>query len=245
MLLGAPSAIRNDRDTLFWTARWVDSGSRLLVSVEDTDAARNLSESVADYTNSDEQWDVEKLTSVLSLDQVSLVVGKTPPRAESGEDQWVWGGETNGHFSIRSAYKLIYTQANSIAHDRWKLCWKWKERTISVAWEPGPAEWITLNSDGSFGARAGRATTGGLARDADGRCIFAYTMNLGNCSITRAEMRGAIEGLRRTWVVSTGRSSCNLTHRRRFISFLMKMILDISTLWKRPASKSYAVVTGR
>ncbi|CAN1149058.1 Putative ribonuclease H protein At1g65750 [Linum perenne] len=126
MLLGAPSAIRNDRDTLFWTARWVDSGSRLLVSVEDTDAARNLSESVADYTNSDEQWDVEKLTSVLSLDQVSLVVGKTPPRAESGEDQWVWGGETNGHFSIRSAYKLIYTQANSIAHDRWKLCWKWK-----------------------------------------------------------------------------------------------------------------------
>ncbi|CAN1149061.1 hypothetical protein LINPERHAP2_LOCUS16812 [Linum perenne] len=119
------------------------------------------------------------------------------------------------------------------------------KRTISVAWEPGPAEWITLNSDGSFGARAGRATTGGLARDADGRCIFAYTMNLGNCSITRAEMRGAIEGLRRTWVVSTGRSSCNLTHRRRFISFLMKMILDISTLWKRPASKSYAVVTGR
>ncbi|CAN1797783.1 Putative ribonuclease H protein At1g65750 [Linum perenne] len=126
ILLGARSAIRNDRDTLFWTARWVDSGSRLLDTVEDTDAARNLSESVADYTNSDEQWDVEKLTSVLSLDQVSLVVGMTPPRAESGEDQWVWGGETNGHFSIRSAYKLIYTQANSVAHDRWKLCWKWK-----------------------------------------------------------------------------------------------------------------------
>ncbi|CAN1797782.1 Putative ribonuclease H protein At1g65750 [Linum perenne] len=305
ILLGARSAIRNDRDTLFWTARWVDSGSRLLDTVEDTDAARNLSESVADYTNSDEQWDVEKLTSVLSLDQVSLVVGMTPPRAESGEDQWVWGGETNGHFSIRSAYKLIYTQANSVAHDRWKLCWKWKgpnrirhflwltiqeklltnservkrhmtsnadcehchhqaeivihvlrdctfatevwrlirefdvtgadwqgdltdwmghrlrsmnnllfaivcwllwrarKQTISVAWEPGLAEWITLNSDGSFNARAGRATAGVLARDADGRCIFAYTMNFGNCSIMRAKMRGAIEGLRRTWIAGT------------------------------------------
>ncbi|CAN1809883.1 Putative ribonuclease H protein At1g65750, partial [Linum perenne] len=66
-------------------------------------------------------------------------------------------------------------------------------------WEPGPVEWITLNLDGSFDAREGRATAGGLARDSIGRCAFAYTMNLGNCSITRAEMRGAIKGLRRAW----------------------------------------------
>ncbi|CAN1130098.1 Putative ribonuclease H protein At1g65750 [Linum perenne] len=30
-------------------------------------------------------------------------------------------------------------------------------------------------------------------------CLLAYTMNLGYCSITRAEMRGAIEGLKRAW----------------------------------------------
>ncbi|CAN1192177.1 Putative ribonuclease H protein At1g65750 [Linum perenne] len=257
MLLGARSAIRNGCDTLFWTARWVELGSRLLDSVEDTDAALNLSDYVADYTNIDEQWDVEKLISVLSPDQVSLVVGMTLPRAESGEDQWVWGGETNGHFSIKSTYKLIYTQANSAAHDRWKLCWKWKgpncichflwltiqEKLLTnservkrhmtsnadcdhcqhpvetdihmlrdctfatkvwrligdfdikgVDWQGNLIDWM------GHGLRAGRATTGGLAQDSEGRCIFAYTMNLGNCSITRAEMRGAIEGLRRTWV---------------------------------------------
>ncbi|CAN1177066.1 Putative ribonuclease H protein At1g65750 [Linum perenne] len=38
-----------------------------------------------------------------------------------------------------------------------------------------------------------------MLRDSEGRCILAFTMNLGTCSITRAEMRGAIEGLKRTW----------------------------------------------
>ncbi|CAN1142382.1 Putative ribonuclease H protein At1g65750 [Linum perenne] len=72
-------------------------------------------------------------------------------------------------------------------------------QTVDVTWEPGPADWITVNSDGSFDARSGRATAGGLARYPDGRCIFAFTANLGNCSITRAEMRGAVEGLTRAW----------------------------------------------
>ncbi|CAN1800931.1 Putative ribonuclease H protein At1g65750 [Linum perenne] len=43
------------------------------------------------------------------------------------------------------------------------------------------------------------AATGGLLRDDQGRCLLAFTMNLGTCSITRAELRGAIEGLQRTW----------------------------------------------
>ncbi|CAN1788686.1 Cytochrome c-type biogenesis protein CcmE homolog, mitochondrial [Linum perenne] len=33
----------------------------------------------------------------------------------------------------------------------------------------------------------------------EGRLLLAFTMNLGCCSITRAELRGAIEGLSRTW----------------------------------------------
>ncbi|CAN1186558.1 Putative ribonuclease H protein At1g65750 [Linum perenne] len=72
-------------------------------------------------------------------------------------------------------------------------------RTVNVAWDPGPADWITINSDGSFDASSGRATAGGLARNSNGRCMFAFTTNLGNCFITRAEMRGAIEGLTRAW----------------------------------------------
>ncbi|CAN1732206.1 Putative ribonuclease H protein At1g65750 [Linum perenne] len=72
-------------------------------------------------------------------------------------------------------------------------------KSVNVAWDPGPADWITINSDGSFDPSSGRATAGGQARNSDGRCMFAFTTNLGNCSIMRARMRGAIEGLTRAW----------------------------------------------
>ncbi|CAN1133907.1 Putative ribonuclease H protein At1g65750 [Linum perenne] len=63
----------------------------------------------------------------------------------------------------------------------------------------GPPEWYTLNSDGSVQGARGKAAAGGLIRDSEGRCLDAYTVNLGICSITRAEIRGAIEGIRRAW----------------------------------------------
>ncbi|CAN1797106.1 Putative ribonuclease H protein At1g65750, partial [Linum perenne] len=55
-----------------------------------------------------------------------------------------------------------------------------------IAWDSGPNGWVTLNSDGSVDASRSGATAGGLVRDNQGRCMLAYTMNLGRCSITRA-----------------------------------------------------------
>ncbi|CAN1854627.1 Putative ribonuclease H protein At1g65750 [Linum perenne] len=72
-------------------------------------------------------------------------------------------------------------------------------RIEEVQWDPGPAGWVTLNVDGSVNGRVGKATAGGLLRNSEGRCLFAFTMNIGTCSIMHAEMRGAIEGLHRTW----------------------------------------------
>ncbi|CAN1145340.1 Putative ribonuclease H protein At1g65750 [Linum perenne] len=66
---------------------------------------------------------------------------------------------------------------------------------VELAWDPGPTGWMVLNTDGSVSSDRRRATAGGLLRDAEGRCTLAYTMNLGYCSITRAEMRGALRGL--------------------------------------------------
>ncbi|CAN1825474.1 Putative ribonuclease H protein At1g65750 [Linum perenne] len=68
-----------------------------------------------------------------------------------------------------------------------------------IQWKPGPINWLTLNVDGSANRRDGRSAAGGLLRNHEGRCSLAFTMNLGACSITRAEMRGAIEGLERAW----------------------------------------------
>ncbi|CAN1141722.1 hypothetical protein LINPERHAP2_LOCUS12661 [Linum perenne] len=72
-------------------------------------------------------------------------------------------------------------------------------RMEDIKWALGPTNWLTLNVDGSVDRRNRKATAGGLIRDHEGRCLLAFTMNLGGCSITRAEMRGAIEGLTRAW----------------------------------------------
>ncbi|CAN1788135.1 Putative ribonuclease H protein At1g65750 [Linum perenne] len=209
----------------------------------------------------------------------------TPPQADKGEDLWVWGGEQNGQFSIKSAYKIVCELDDHQLLDPWKAVWGWKgpnrvrfffwlvshdklltnlsrlrrqlstdascglchcqeESTIhilrectvavevwkqlksmfwarsvrtalardelvaenrgerrgaDIAWDPGPEDWVTLNTDGSVEATRRRAAAGGLLRNTLGRCLMAFTMNLGHCSITRAEIRGAIEGLSRTW----------------------------------------------
>ncbi|CAN1249087.1 Putative ribonuclease H protein At1g65750 [Linum perenne] len=64
-----------------------------------------------------------------------------------------------------------------------------------ISWEPAPPEWVTLNSDGSVLSESGQAAAGGLIRNSQGRCLAAFSMNLGKCSITRAELRGAVSGL--------------------------------------------------
>ncbi|CAN1191879.1 Putative ribonuclease H protein At1g65750 [Linum perenne] len=67
------------------------------------------------------------------------------------------------------------------------------------AWEPGPSNWMTLNSDGSVIQPSGKAAAGGLIRNEAGHCVAAYTMNIGICSVIRAELRGVIYGLNKAW----------------------------------------------
>ncbi|CAN1247865.1 Putative ribonuclease H protein At1g65750 [Linum perenne] len=72
-------------------------------------------------------------------------------------------------------------------------------RLTNIAWDPGPPGWVTLTSDGSWTPDRSEVAAGGLLRDKLGRCLLAFTMNLGSCSITRAELQGAIEGLHSIW----------------------------------------------
>ncbi|CAN1178995.1 Putative ribonuclease H protein At1g65750 [Linum perenne] len=68
-----------------------------------------------------------------------------------------------------------------------------------IGWELGPPGWTVLNSDGSVLQPSGKAAAGGLIRDELGGCSAAYSLNLGICSITRAELRGFLFGLQLAW----------------------------------------------
>ncbi|CAN1791724.1 Putative ribonuclease H protein At1g65750, partial [Linum perenne] len=71
---------------------------------------------------------------------------------------------------------------------------EWKH----IAWSPAPDPWVTLNTDGSHSER-GHAAAGGVLHTSNGDIVAAFTMNLGVCSIIRAELRGIIEGMHLAW----------------------------------------------
>ncbi|CAN1824667.1 Putative ribonuclease H protein At1g65750 [Linum perenne] len=68
-----------------------------------------------------------------------------------------------------------------------------------ISWEPGPIDWATVNVDGSVLRSPDRAAAGGVVRSVDGRAIGAFVANLGCCSVTRAELHGAVLGLELAW----------------------------------------------
>ncbi|CAN1123096.1 Putative ribonuclease H protein At1g65750, partial [Linum perenne] len=67
------------------------------------------------------------------------------------------------------------------------------------SWEPGPAQWHVLHTDGSVLPQSGSAAAGGVLRDESGRGLAVFSANLGRCSITRAELREIMIGLDVAW----------------------------------------------
>ncbi|CAN1229009.1 Putative ribonuclease H protein At1g65750, partial [Linum grandiflorum] len=70
---------------------------------------------------------------------------------------------------------------------------------VNFSWLSPSPEWVAPNFDGSVILEAGKAAAGGLFRDSDGRCLAAYSMNLGICSITIAELRAVVTELQIAW----------------------------------------------
>ncbi|CAN0915607.1 hypothetical protein LINGRAHAP2_LOCUS29220 [Linum grandiflorum] len=68
---------------------------------------------------------------------------------------------------------------------------------VEVFWPSPPPEWVALNSYESVIPETGQAVARDLFRDSDGRCLVAYSMNLGICSITIADLGATVQGLQR------------------------------------------------
>ncbi|CAN0825634.1 Putative ribonuclease H protein At1g65750 [Linum grandiflorum] len=68
-----------------------------------------------------------------------------------------------------------------------------------VGWTARHDVEVIINTDGSVLQPSGKAAGGGLIRDTLGICRAAFAANFGVCSITRAELRAALHGLRLAW----------------------------------------------
>ncbi|CAI0443411.1 unnamed protein product [Linum tenue] len=74
-----------------------------------------------------------------------------------------------------------------------------KKSRADLAWEPPADGWVVVNTDGSVRQPDSLAAAGGLIRDNSGRCLAAFVGNLGVSTVTRAEIKGAIQGLQTAW----------------------------------------------
>ncbi|CAN0898742.1 Putative ribonuclease H protein At1g65750 [Linum grandiflorum] len=106
-------------------------------------------------------------------------------------------------------------------------------RDMEVWWRPALQGWVTVTSDGSFIPSSRHAAVGGAVQDWQGRLLGAYTANLGSCSITRAELRGAIESLRLAW---------QLGHRRVALQMDSKAALSILQAREEPSHQHASLV---
>ncbi|CAN1129315.1 Putative ribonuclease H protein At1g65750 [Linum perenne] len=125
MLDGARAGIGNGEETLFWTGKWLDSGNKLIDLVSNVNEPIDLEAPVINFIDADGEWDILRRRHHLDEDAIQEIVGMLPPSAERGADSWNWGCESNGKFSIRSAYDIITKPVNHKPEMVWDLVWKW------------------------------------------------------------------------------------------------------------------------
>ncbi|KAF7823562.1 heat shock 70 kDa protein-like [Senna tora] len=70
----------------------------------------------------------------------------------------------------------------------------------SIVWDKPPARWVKLNVDGSVISKPDTISScGGIIRNEEGHFVGGFTRNLGDCSITQAELWGIYSGLELWW----------------------------------------------
>ena len=61
---------------------------------------------------------------------------------------------------------------------------------VLVGWNPPLEQWFKLNTDGAVSGNICNARVGGLIRNANGCWVSGFIMNIGNCTVLRAELWG-------------------------------------------------------
>ncbi|CAN1336221.1 hypothetical protein LINPERPRIM_LOCUS37058 [Linum perenne] len=128
----------------------------------------------------------------------SLQFGITCWYLRRARNERIFTGSTESSTSV--AFKCLRwrdTVQSALERDNGLLDGQTSKEAADIVWQAGRPGWVTLNSDGSV--VQGKVAVGGILIDNEGRGLLAYSMNLGICSFTRAEIREALEGIKHAW----------------------------------------------
>ncbi|CAN1181981.1 Putative ribonuclease H protein At1g65750 [Linum perenne] len=145
----------------------------------------------------------ENLCSWLSaglLHQKSLIFGIGCWYLWKARNEWVFSAKPQSSADLAARISSwTHSVELALSQDSILRSKPTSRRNIDIVWDPGPEDWVTVNTDGSVINQSGNASAGGLIRDHLGHCFLAFSANIGKCSITRAELRGILQGLEFTW----------------------------------------------
>ncbi|CAN1133319.1 Putative ribonuclease H protein At1g65750, partial [Linum perenne] len=115
-------------------------------------------------------------------------------------------------------------------------------QTQLIAWRPSDEAWFTLNTGGLRLNHSGSTAIVCLICDDRGNFAHAFCGNVGNCSITRVEIKAIMEGLNLTWslgirkvhVQSDSRIAISILQKSDLISHQhTALVADFIALWSR------------
>ncbi|KAK8542716.1 hypothetical protein V6N12_015301 [Hibiscus sabdariffa] len=90
---------------------------------------------VAEMVDANGCWDWRRMDRWMPQETMEKLAAIKPPRSGAGSDILGWRWEKNRDFSVRSAYKVLQTAANTESNIHWSKIWKLPvpQRTIEHA----------------------------------------------------------------------------------------------------------------
>ena len=127
----------NGQSIKFWRHNWVPQMGCLSNYATVNLLNDELEKTIADFVNSDGNWDWHRLMSFLPAHVCDYIAGIAPPSDVGVPDCVAWKCSHNGDFSIRSTYDHIIGTHLMTRDPLFKLIWKWKgmERIKVFLWQ--------------------------------------------------------------------------------------------------------------
>ncbi|KAI5352205.1 hypothetical protein L3X38_005096 [Prunus dulcis] len=106
----------------FWKDKWI--ADEALIHMVEVSPDSSVDTIVSDFLM-DGWWDIEKLRRVLPEDWVQKIIGCPADLGGTTEDCQIWQTTSNGLFSVKTAYNLLFSGTEWL-NPWWKVLWKLK-----------------------------------------------------------------------------------------------------------------------
>ncbi|KAL4298891.1 hypothetical protein AHAS_Ahas17G0046200 [Arachis hypogaea] len=116
--------IGNGENTKFWKDKWLNMDGCLADHIRPNVQIEDMDASAQNYVNSEGEWNLEVLNSVIETECIPLIKAIPAPRPSDPPDSRAWKNSSDGRFSVREAYKAII-QPPIGTSNVWKKIWKW------------------------------------------------------------------------------------------------------------------------